>query len=163
MPKGIKGFQKGVPSWVKGKKLSDEHKRKIGLSKIGKKRIITEEWRKNMGKSRKGKIFSISHRRNISLSLRGEKSSFWKGGLTEKNKLLRSSIEYKIWRKAVFERDNYTCVWCMAHGVELQADHIKPFALFPELRFAIDNGRTLCVECHKTTDTYLNGTRWKRE
>lgn len=32
--------------------------------------------------------------------------------------------------------------------VVLQADHIKPFA------FAIDNGRTLCVACHKTTDTF---------
>jgi len=61
-----------------------------------------------------------------------------------------SSFEYKLWRTAVFERDKYTCVWC-GHKGYVEADHIKPFALFPELRFAIDNGRTLCRPCHVTT------------
>lgn len=42
------------------------------------------------------------------------------------------------------------------HGkrVDLQADHIKPFAMYPELRFDVDNGRTMCIPCHKLTDTY---------
>lgn len=64
-----------------------------------------------------------------------------------------NSQEYKLWRKAIFERDNYSCIWCKSN-IKLQADHIKSFSQFPELRFAIDNGRTLCLECHKTTDTY---------
>lgn len=84
----------------------------------------------------------------------GEKSFNWKGGKTPKDKNIRNSLEYNLWRKAVYERDNYTCVWCGKRGVKLNADHIKPFSLYPELRFAIDNGRTLCVKCHKTTDTY---------
>jgi 5-methylcytosine-specific restriction endonuclease McrA len=69
-------------------------------------------------------------------------------------------MEYKIWRTSIFERDGYTCVNCgikSSTGVKviLHADHIKPFAYYPELRFEINNGRTLCIECHKKTDTYL--------
>jgi 5-methylcytosine-specific restriction endonuclease McrA len=90
---------------------------------------------------------------------RGRDSNFWKGGIYPTNLLIRYSHEYKLWRQAVFERDNWACVWCGARTkkgtrVVLHADHIKPFSLYPELRFAIDNGRTLCKECHKKTDTY---------
>src|SRR3990167_2266206 len=85
---------------------------------------------------------------------RGERHRWWKGGITPINEAIRKSLEYKLWRKAVFERDNFTCIWCGKKDKTIQADHIKPFSLFPELRFAIDNGRTLCHDCHKTTDTY---------
>ena len=75
-------------------------------------------------------------------------------GKSTRYKRIRKSKEYKLWREAVFKRDDYTCIWCGQRGGYLNADHIKPFALFPELRFAIDNGRTLCVDCHKKTGTW---------
>lgn len=87
---------------------------------------------------------------------KGAMSSNWKGGVTPVNLLLRTSSEYKMWRKAVFERDNYTCKFCEKRGGELNADHIQPFAFFPELRFVVDNGRTLCKPCHTLTPTYRN-------
>lgn len=58
------------------------------------------------------------------------------------------------WRKAVFERDDYTCQACGIRGVKLEADHDLPFQFFPDLRFELLNGRTLCVPCHRKTDTY---------
>lgn len=75
-------------------------------------------------------------------------------GQTPINKVIRKSVKYKAWRTLVFERDNYICQFCGIYGVYLHADHIKPFALYPELRFEIFNGRTLCVPCHKQTPTY---------
>ena len=73
----------------------------------------------------------------------------WKGGITPKNQIGRNSVEAHQWRKAVFSRDNYTCMICGTRGVRLNAHHIKQWAKFPELRYAVYNGITLCELCHK--------------
>ena len=127
-------------------KRTKEHNKKISESHMGEKNPMFGK--PSWNKGNKG-------------YLAGEKHWNWKGGINPINDTIRKSFEYKLWRTAVFERDNYTCIWC---GVSREnegdkraifnADHIKPFSLFPELRFAIDNGRTLCKECHMTTDSY---------
>ena len=116
-----------------GTHLSDFIKRKIGeANKI----------------SQKGKKLSEITKIKISEGLRGEKSYRWQGGITTLNNKIRTSREYKLVREACFKRDNFTCIWCGQRGGRLNADHIKPFALFPELRLALDNLRTLCELCH---------------
>lgn len=80
---------------------------------------------------------------------------------------IRNSKEYKEWRIKVFERDNFHCVFCnrkrkSSKGIRLEADHIKPFLLFPELMFDVNNGRTLCNLCHRKTETYGNSIQHRR-
>ena len=79
----------------------------------------------------------------------------WQGGITKDAHRIRCSIEYRLWREAVFARDNFICQKCSKRGGNLEAHHIKSFKNFPELRFAIDNGLTLCVLCHNQTKKKL--------
>jgi 5-methylcytosine-specific restriction endonuclease McrA len=87
----------------------------------------------------------------------GINASNWRGGINSINDNIRKSKKYKEYRIKIFERDNYTCQKCGKHGGPLHAHHIKSFSLYPNLRFDIKNGVTLCEYCHKQTDTYLKG------
>ena len=78
----------------------------------------------------------------------GERHWNWKGGVTDISHRIRESSEYKQWRRSVFIKDNYTCQNCGCVGGTLNAHHIKPFSAFPELRFDVSNGITLCRKCH---------------
>lgn len=104
--------------------------------------------------SSRGLVRSPETRLKIALAKSGANSHFWKGGRTKQEKIIRESTEYKLWRESVFKRDNYTCQGCGERGGLLNADHIQPFCNFPELRFELSNGRTLCRPCHKKTDTW---------
>lgn len=66
------------------------------------------------------------------------------------------------WREKIFKRDNFTCQFCGQRGGRLQADHIKPYKEFPELRHVLSNGRTLCIDCHKKTPTYGWSKYWHK-
>lgn len=145
-PNAGRPFQKnhtinnGRTPWSKGIKLSAETVAKIKAARA--KQVISIETRKKM---------SVAH-----LAIR-EKNHFWRGGITSENNRQRNRIEYRLWREAIFARDNWTCQTCGKRGCRLNAHHKKPFAHFPELRFAIDNGETLCVACHAKTDSF----RWR--
>jgi len=136
--------------------------------------VVPQDWRKRMSKKRLGKKIEFTNPilrgKKISesklgvphLNQRGKNCHLWKGGVTSANSKIRSSLEYKQWRRAVFVKDDYRCFDCGrkngedgVRGLYLQADHILPFSQFPRLRLDINNGRTLCRECHKETDTYL--------
>lgn len=130
-------------------------------------------WADKIGEAQRGKVISPEQRKKLSLACMGRPAPNkgkrkathpdeirygmpgaahwnWKGGISPENTRLRQSSEYKAWRQAVFARDNWTCQKCGKRGGAMEADHIKLFSRHPELRFAVENGRTLCkAPCHR--------------
>lgn len=79
----------------------------------------------------------------------------WKGGIYETVAKIRCCPAYKKWKVSVLKRDNYTCRQC-GNKKSLHVHHIKSFSRYPDLRFDINNGITLCVKCHKLTHKNKN-------
>ena len=88
----------------------------------------------------------------------GEKNVNWKGGVTPLNAKERNSPEARSFKKTVLRRDDYTCQACGERGGRLEVDHVMPWAHFPDIRFEVLNGQTLCKLCHEKTATYKNRT-----
>lgn len=142
-----------------GFKHSEETKKRIAEALRGnsyaKGYKFTKAQRVRMSASLKGKKKSDSMRYKLASSISGENHWNWQGGKTDQKEAIRNSVLYKDWRRKVFERDGYACVECGDDmGGNLEADHIKSFAKHPELRFDINNGRTLCKDCHRKTPNY---------
>jgi len=100
----------------------------------GRKRTL--ESRIKQGKTRTGKY-------------RGKNNPSWKGGVQRGKP--KGDWRYYKWYKAVFKRDNFTCISCGERGVYLEAHHIKNWRYNPKLRYKVKNGLTLCKSCHNPT------------
>jgi 5-methylcytosine-specific restriction endonuclease McrA len=117
-------------------------------------RASMSEAAKHHPSNRLGKPHSLETRAKISQIVRertprGEQCHSYKDGKLAERMSQRCSLEYKRWRYDVYMRDKFTCQHCGdAKGGNLVAHHIKPFAEFPELRFEVSNGITLCNICH---------------
>lgn len=103
-------------------------------------------------------FYGKKHTEESRAKMRGSRNGNWRNGASRTNDLIRKSVEYLDWKAQVFVRDNRTCVLC-GSTKRIEADHIKPFSTYPELRFDISNGRTLCHECHRATETYGNSKK----
>lgn len=136
----------------RGRKASKEEKKlKSELAKEGKyhfnlfKPEVRKRTLENAKKALTGK--PSWNRGGVAEWAKGENNVNWKGGITSENKKQRVRFR-RIMQKDVYKRDNYTCKICDAVGIELHVDHIKSWSEHPNLRFNMDNCRTLCKSCH---------------
>ena len=162
--------------WNKGKKMPEHCCFKIGhtgyrnkesYDNSNKSFFDTREYRgkiKRIAKEKRYGLWMIGRKMPEKTRLAIRKANLGRkkeNPLTPENKRIRCGLQFKKWRIAVFERDKYTCQHCgiknkkgLGKTVELNPHHIKPFSLFPELRFDILNGITLCRECHQKTESW---------
>ena len=130
------------------------------------------EKRKNKPSGALGKKWELNHVKK-SPNIIGSNNPNWKGGKTKLSQQIRNSAEYSFWRMSVFKRDFFTCQHCGAKNRKgekyiFDADHIYPFSkilddfnitsieesISCEKLWDIENGRTLCRDCHKKTETW---------
>lgn len=125
----------------------------------------------------KGRFQTEEHKRKVSETriltgvAKGEKNPNWNGGISNPKVQVWNTIEYKLWRKSVFTRDNFTCKGCgiqnkkgLGKTVRIEAHHILPRRNFPHLVFELTNGITLCEDCHNKTKNkeHLSENIWKQ-
>lgn len=170
-------FKKGMIPWNKGMngayKLSSEAivKRKEALKNkdwgtpVIQCNSCNKIFKRKLSQVKKYNIHFCSHKcmARWQGTLTGNKSHFWKGGITPLTRLIRGCLKYRQWILETFKRDNFICQQCGKGGGDLEAHHIKPFskiikeykiktldeALNCEELWDINNGITLCLKCHQ--------------
>ena len=167
-------FQEGVPSWNSGTVgiMQAWNKGTKGVCKATpgsfKKGNIKSPL-SGMKKGTKKGPMPMAQRLKISQSISGRKHSFetklkmrvssrkgmehykWNPNRREvlSNKDRHWGLEYRRWRTDVFSRDGYKCKMATKDcGSYIEAHHILSWKEYPELRYKINNGITLCHAHH---------------
>lgn len=153
----ISGFKKGVPSWNKGLKIALSHpqmgfqkgdgklgyheKSKMTQFKKGQHPSLKTEFQKGCISWNKGKEY---------IAIKGENHPNWKGGLLfRKKQNRRGDPAYHSWRIVVYIRDGFKCrIDNKDCNGKIEAHHILGWSSYPELRYEVKNGITLCRAHH---------------
>lgn len=117
--------------------------------KVGKGKFCSQSCVAKTTRNAKGKTWKMPEGFDNGAKERwlGENNPNWAGG-KRKTYIHYRNADYKNWREKVFERDNYICQICGRKGCYLHPHHLKSYTKYPLLRYVIDNGLTLCVNCH---------------
>ena len=149
-----RGFKKGHPSFH-----TENSKKKISLAVYLKWKDPFYKTRMHqlmMGKSatrgNTGKHFSLLHKERLSQSHSGLNHYRWIEDRGSVQRNLRNDPEYLQWVKMVKKRDHNICKLkaktCKGYNI---VHHIKSWKNYPEIRYLINNGITLCQAHHPRT------------
>jgi thymidylate synthase (FAD) len=116
-------------------------------------------WNKGVYGYKLNTIFSEEAKENIRKARAGEKSNFWKGGVTSDRARIAGWANSVA--KSVHAKNNYTCQRCNKVGGKLHAHHIMPVVDYPEKAYDIKNLTTLCENCHKEIHNNKENNRSK--
>ncbi|MBP5462527.1 MAG: HNH endonuclease [Lachnospiraceae bacterium] len=135
------------------KKWWSKDKNKSEMSEIRRRLWKDDEYCVKTSAHLHDKEYIANRAKKLSAAFQGIGVNDWDGFITPERTRVRKSREYILWRESVFKRDNYTCQCCGARSskhspVFLHAHHLDGFANNPDLRFDVDNGITLCRDCH---------------
>jgi 5-methylcytosine-specific restriction endonuclease McrA len=88
--------------------------------------------------------------REITSARRGELHPGWKSSRSQKDRLYRRQYpEYYAWRNRIFERDSFICRVCgISRSDQMVAHHLYSYAKYKDLQLNVNNGITLCSDCH---------------
>jgi len=165
----ISGKVKGENNPFYGMRHSEESKRKMSINN-GMENSL--EARKKLSNALKGRKLPEATKEKIKIAMRKRVESgmhnFWKGGISKYYEKINHSLrnsEWRNWRNAVFERDNYTCQKCGIKSGNGKTVFLHPHHIFPvvkcvrenkiDLIYKVENGITLCKKCHKIVHRYV--------
>jgi len=89
-----------------------------------------------------------NEREKYSEMRKGENNPNWRGGCTPEKQDLCNSSKYSQWRRKVLERDGHRCRKCGRQNAILHCHHILRYSDYPELALNMNNGISLCRDCH---------------
>ena len=134
--------------------ISEETRKKMRDSHLGHRH--SEETRRKMSLSRMGNKHTLGHRlteehkQKVSEALKGSKNPKW---IADRSQLAkrqeRNDMAYKEWRHQTKIRDKFKCKISNEDCVgRLEVHHILGWKEYPELRYEVNNGITLCHAHH---------------
>lgn len=96
------------------------------------------------------KVISCGCKWKSRIKAKGDSHFAWNSNLSDEDRNNKRHIyHYNEWRFSVYKRDNFTCRACGSKkSGNFHAHHILNYHNNPHKRVCIDNGITLCKDCH---------------